>query len=264
LLPVTAAAQHRDSTTIHFDFNRSGITAKAAAGLDKLLEEYGTAYMLKITLYGHCDFKGSDSYNDSLSQARIASVKKYLTGKGVPAVLFKEEMAYGERQPAKPGNTDEDRAFNRRVEMIVEIAATARVGFPANLTQQIKDSAVSSNLVLENLEFYGGRHILVPESEPILIDLVNALVNNPTVIIEIQGYVCCTAAGADGLDLETQTQDLSVRRAKAIYDQLIERGIDAKRLRYQGFGGSKKVFPGEENEYERGKNRRVEIKILSK
>lgn len=118
--------------------------------------------------------------------------------------------------------------------------------------------------MLENLNFEGGRHFLLEESMPILEELLKALQNNPTVTIEIQGYVCCTLGESDGLDLDLQTQDLSVQRAKAIYNFLVEKGIAANRLKYQGFGGSRKIYPYEQNEYERSRNRRVEIKILSK
>lgn len=263
LLPIAAIAQS-DTLTIHFDFNSSKITAKAAANLDKIANGIENRFFKIYALYGHCDFIGSDDFNETLSQARINAVKKYLIDKRIPAADFKEEMALGETKPARPGKSGKDRAFNRRVELVFDIMTAGNVIIAPSLTEKIKDSAVSSNLVLENLNFFGGRHILVPESEPILLDLVKALANNPAVTIEIQGYVCCTDCEADGLDLDLQTQDLSVQRAKAIYTQLIERGIDAKRLSYRGFGGSKKVFPEEVDEYQKSKNRRVEIKILSK
>jgi outer membrane protein OmpA-like peptidoglycan-associated protein len=218
LLP--AAAQQKDTVLVHFEFNRSEITTVAAAILDSLVSATRAGRLQQIKLFGHWDFIGSDSYNDSLSQSRIISVKEYLLQKNLPEDIFSSE--------------------------------------------RIKDSAVQSSLILENLNFEGGRHFLLPESMPILDELLKALQNNPTVLIEIQGYVCCTEVNADGLDLDLQTQDLSVQRAKAIYNFLIEKGIDAKRLRYQGFGGSRKIYPYEQDEFERSKNRRVEIKILSK
>jgi outer membrane protein OmpA-like peptidoglycan-associated protein len=226
--------------------------------MDNILQLHQSGRLQQITLLGHCDFIGSYAYNDSLSQARILSVKEFLGGKGIPASFFKSETAYGEKKPVKLGATDEARAYNRRVELIVETVVQP------NLTERIKDSAVQSNLVLENLNFEGGRHFLLEESMPILNDLVKALQNNPTVSVEIQGYVCCADTNSDGLDLDLNTQDLSVQRAKAIYNYLVEKGIDSTRLRYQGFGGSRKIFPIEQNEYERSRNRRVEIKILSK
>jgi outer membrane protein OmpA-like peptidoglycan-associated protein len=258
LLP--AAAQQKDTVLVHFEFNRSEITTVAAAILDSLVSATQPAGLQQIKLFGHCDFIGSDSYNDSLSQSRILSVKEYLLQKGLPENIFSSAMAYGERKPAVPGTTDAARTLNRRVELIISVEPVVQ----SNLSERIKDSAVQSSLILENLNFEGGRHFLLPESMPILDELLKALQNNPTVTIEIQGYVCCTEATTDGLDLDLQTQDLSVQRAKAIYNFLIEKGIDAKRLRYQGFGGTRKIYPNEMDEFERSRNRRVEIKILSK
>lgn len=226
-----------------------------------MLQANQSRKLQQIILYGHCDFIGSDAYNDSLSQARILSVKEYLGGRGLSANI--SSIPYGEKKPAITGTTDEARAFNRRVELIISYEAAEAVA-QATLSERIKDGAVQSNLVLENLNFEGGRHYLLPEAFPILEDLLKALQNNPTVVIEIQGYVCCTPALTDGLDIDLGTMDLSVQRAKAIYDYLIEKGINAQRLSYQGFGGRRKIYPYENDEYERGKNRRVEIKILSK
>lgn len=256
-------AQQKDTVVVHFEFDRSEITIAAATTLDSLFGANQQGKLQQVKLFGHCDFIGSNAYNDSLSQARILSVKKFLHGKGIPDSVFAVETAYGERKPARVGTSDEARAYNRRVELLIE-KTNIETASIRNLTERIKDSAASSNLVLENLNFEGGRHFLLPESMPILEELLKALQNNPTVVIEIQGYVCCIEPDQDGLDLDLNTYNLSVQRAKAIYEYLIEKGIDAKRLRYQGFGGRRKIYPYERDEFERSKNRRVEINIISK
>jgi outer membrane protein OmpA-like peptidoglycan-associated protein len=276
ILCLSANAQQTDTIIVHFEFNRSEITPLTAARLDSILQVIQARKLLHVKLYGHCDFKGSTTYNDSLSQARIMSVKEYLGGKGIASAIFKNETAYGERMPLAKGNSDEARSINRRVELVIESAAepgstiTPVTPRPAaekpNLSQLLKDTALKTgeNLVLENLNFVGGRHQLLPESLGILDELLLALQENPTVTIEIQGYVCCTVGSLDGYDWDLGTNDLSVQRAKAIYNFLIEKGINANRLSYQGYGGSRKLFPYEENEYQRSRNRRVELKIISK
>ena len=58
---------------------------------------------------------------------------------------------------------------------------------------------------------------------------------------------------------------LSETRAKAVADYLIEKGIPASRLKHKGFGNLKPLVPfPEKNESDRVKNRRVEIRIISK
>jgi len=78
----------------------------------------------------------------------------------------------------------------------------------------------------------------------------------PTLKISIEGHICC--------DSNDVTQ-LSLARAKLVYDYLVKNGIDAKRLSYKGFGATRPIHPLPElNENEQKENRRVEIRILSK
>ncbi len=53
-----------------------------------------------------------------------------------------------------------------------------------------------------------------------------------------------------------------MNRAKAIYNYLVSKDIDASRLRYEGFGKRRPVVAFESNEEDAKKNRRVEIRIL--
>ena len=79
----------------------------------------------KLTIIGHTDSKGSDDYNDRLSEARARTVRDWLGGKGfVPAETSVEGR--GERQPVAPNeNADgsdnpEGRQQNRRVEIEID------------------------------------------------------------------------------------------------------------------------------------------------
>ena len=68
----------------------------------------------------------------------------------------------------------------------------------------------------------------------------------------------------DGMDGQTWTSNLSVNRAKAIYDYLIEQGIAASRLSYKGLGNTQpKRFP-ERTPLDEQANRRVEVRIVKK
>ena len=129
-------------------------------------------------------------------------------------------------------------------------------------TLAISNIEVGKSFVLENMNFYGGRHVLLPKSNKTLKLLLNTLKANPALEIEIQGHICCERTG-DGMDIDTHTLDLSVNRAKAIYDYLVKSGIDPSRLSYRGFGSSRKLVL-EFTEADRTTNRRVEVKVLKK
>lgn len=274
----TTKAQLIDTIVVRFDYNKSILTSEAVATIGHYLSLQKDFNIQSIALYGHCDFIGDDLYNDSLSRERVLSVKQFLVAQ--QNFSFVEERGHGKRKPADIGKTDAARALNRRVEIIVQKQPKVQEPLKVDtvverdpeaepyrpLAERIKDSSikVGSNLVLRNLNFIGGRHILVFESTPILEELLEVMEANPGLEIEIQGHVCCVRYEEDGFDFDTHTHDLSIRRAKAVYDFLVKNGIAKERMRFKGFGGSQKIYPAERTEREQALNRRVEIKILKK
>lgn len=72
-----------------------------------------------ITVAGHADARGSDSYNMDLSQRRALSVSNYLASQGVsPGRLH--AIGYGETRPIGDNNTTAGQSLNRRVEIIID------------------------------------------------------------------------------------------------------------------------------------------------
>jgi outer membrane protein OmpA-like peptidoglycan-associated protein len=72
-----------------------------------------------VTVSGHADSRGSDSYNMDLSQQRALSVSNYLASQGVdPARL--SAIGYGETRPIGDNATAAGQALNRRVEIVID------------------------------------------------------------------------------------------------------------------------------------------------
>jgi outer membrane protein OmpA-like peptidoglycan-associated protein len=74
-----------------------------------------------LTVLGHTDGVGSDSYNIELSRRRAEAVMAALVARGVKPDQL-SEVAIGKRQPIAPNSTIEGRALNRRVEFLVSPA----------------------------------------------------------------------------------------------------------------------------------------------
>ena len=80
---------------------------------------------VKVTIEGHTDSKGTDAYNQKLSERRANAVKNYLESNGVTASRL-DAVGKGESDPVvpntKPDGKDnpEGRAKNRRVELKVQ------------------------------------------------------------------------------------------------------------------------------------------------
>ncbi|TCC90414.1 hypothetical protein EZ428_14160 [Pedobacter frigiditerrae] len=112
---------------------------------------------------------------------------------------------------------------------------------------------VGNTVTLYNIFFDTNKYDLLPTSKVELSILIELLTGNPTMSIEIQGHT------DDVGDLKLN-EVLSENRAKAVYDFLVNNGIDKKRLSYKGYGKTK---PRSSNATEEGRkqNRRTEFII---
>ncbi|HTO16514.1 MAG TPA: OmpA family protein [Edaphocola sp.] len=111
-----------------------------------------------------------------------------------------------------------------------------------------------SSIVLENILFEIDSSNLLPESLSALRKLQLLLEMHPEISIKICGH-------SDDTGSEEYNKQLSDKRAKAVVLKLIEFGIDANRLSWEGYGSSVPVNDNR-NEEGRAKNRRVEFVVL--
>lgn len=101
---------------VYFITASSRITEYSKKKLDELvviLKDYPT---LKAKIEGHCDSRGSEAYNQRLSEDRAASVKNYLVENGISASRLSSQ-GFGELRPIDTNDTPEGRLHNRRVEI---------------------------------------------------------------------------------------------------------------------------------------------------
>lgn len=105
---------------VFFDFDRDILRPSAQATLEKLTSvmEHHTA--LRVTVSGHTDSRGTDLYNDQLSQRRSAAVVNYLVNQGGLAQERLPASHWGERRLVNGCSdgmpcTDEQHQSNRRV-----------------------------------------------------------------------------------------------------------------------------------------------------
>ncbi len=101
---------------VFFDFDKWDLKPESVRELDHAIEVLNTYGDMKIQIEGHTDYKGSDSYNQILSEKRCNSVKEYLLKKGFDPKRIVKVIGYGESKPIDTNETDEGRAHNRRVE----------------------------------------------------------------------------------------------------------------------------------------------------
>jgi OOP family OmpA-OmpF porin len=104
---------------LQFDTNSATIRP---IGRQKLDEEVRPVLLknpdLRLRIDGHTDARGSDAYNQELSERRAQSVKDYLVAAGVSADRL-ETRGFGESRPIAPNDTPANLQQNRRTELTV-------------------------------------------------------------------------------------------------------------------------------------------------
>ena len=87
--------------------------------LDQLVEMMKSKPSMVLEIAGHTDFKGSETYNISLSQKRADAVKNYLVANGIEESRVVAK-GYGEKYPLATNDDElEGRELNRRTEFII-------------------------------------------------------------------------------------------------------------------------------------------------
>lgn len=108
------------SGSVVFASNQSSILPGAQSRLNQVSEALmSTDKQRNLTVEGHTDAIGSDTYNMQLSQRRADSVRSYLIARGYPADMI-EARGIGEIRPIADNSSAEGRSNNRRVEIIIQ------------------------------------------------------------------------------------------------------------------------------------------------
>ncbi|MFN3402612.1 MAG: OmpA family protein [Cytophagaceae bacterium] len=100
---------------IFFEFDSSSLSPSSVNELERVVDLLKANPGMQVEISAHTDDKGSDEYNDKLSQARAESVVNYLKEKGIETSRLVAK-GYGKNSPNVPNDSDENRAKNRRVE----------------------------------------------------------------------------------------------------------------------------------------------------
>jgi len=105
---------------VFFAFNKSDLSRCAKEQLEKQVSWLMThPDVIKVTIEGHCDERGTREYNLALGERRANSVKQFLKHKGVDLSRI-ETISYGKERPAVIGNDENTHSQNRRAVTVVK------------------------------------------------------------------------------------------------------------------------------------------------
>jgi outer membrane protein OmpA-like peptidoglycan-associated protein len=106
-----------DSKSIRFDFDKATIKPEYRDILNRIAGILMTLKGHSIAVYGYTDDIGTQTYNLQLSQRRAEAVRDFLVQAGISRTAITTAKGFGKADPRVPGDSEEARAANRRVEI---------------------------------------------------------------------------------------------------------------------------------------------------
>jgi OmpA-OmpF porin, OOP family len=151
--------------------------------------------------------------------------------------------------------------FNRQEKIFAlstkEVTKDDTIHMDAIIVNTIPDKS----LVIKNVYYDYGKYTLTDEAKQVIDNSVYKILEEyPNLIVEISSHT-------DSISSAEFNQRLSQKRAEAVVDYLIDKGIPERQLKAKGYGETKPIAPnsnpnGTDNPEGRAKNRRTEFKII--
>lgn len=240
----TSVFHAQEKVDVYFDFNEIKVNATSQSLLQNWIKNNPTAEIYQI--YGYCDTVGTNAYNRKLATERIHTIEKLLKSNKIAVTSNVQKVVVGE-----DFDTSIKQAENRRVTFLYSTKEESK-----SYASSLNAAEKGQYLELKGLNFFGGKDIVLPQSIPVLEDLLQVMKSNENLKIEIHGHICC---------FTVDTENLSFKRAQVVYDYLVKNGIAMDRLSFKGFGSTMPIYSlPEKSEEERIANRRVEIFVREK
>lgn len=107
-----------ENANVRFEFDSSDLTSASQENLGRLVEIFNKYPNTNLLVVGHTDSDGAESYNQTLSEKRAASVESFLKTNGIVASRL-NAVGMGETQPRASNETKAGKAQNRRVEFTI-------------------------------------------------------------------------------------------------------------------------------------------------
>ncbi|BAO75535.1 OmpA family protein [Winogradskyella sp. PG-2] len=257
-----AFSQQELKHEVYFETDKYNIPETEHSRLLLFLAEIDNMDIEKISIYGFCDDRGSNTYNLVLSQQRADAIKTVFSNNEIDESVITNVDGKGEIlvNIVHEENLSKIRGLNRKVEIIVKPVFPPKpkeiVSEKENLEDILKGELKEGDkILLENLLFRTGYSYLVKDSKPVLDKISKILSEREDIYFTIVGHVCCTQGNRDAVDRKTKKRNLSLARAKYVYDYLAKNGVKRYRMKYVGM--RRKQPLGGEPELDR----RVEILV---
>lgn len=268
ILFVSLYTFSQNKLDVFFDFNSDFPNEESKIKVNQWMMEHNNLEITKI--FGYCDTVDDSNYNRELAMRRANTMLTYFKKESFPIADSVIIKSFGKDFKFSK-NQDENRKVEVFYEVIKEKKPVAKSNYDIDfipssdavraesqsLDAKFKKAKVGELIRINNISFYLNSEKVREESQPLLEQLYMIMVMYPTLIIQINGHICCNP--------NPNETSLSYRRALTILRFLQKRGIQVNRLAFKGYGSNNPIYElPEKNEQEKAANRRVEILIVAK
>lgn len=124
---TSRGAQITFDARVLFDIGKSDIRGDGIVALDRVAGLVKEKTNANLVIEGHTDNTGTPPLNQRLSEQRAESVRAGLASRGVPIARLAAK-GIGQTQPVGDNATEQGRAQNRRVEIVLLGESAERIG----------------------------------------------------------------------------------------------------------------------------------------
>ncbi|MBP9847966.1 MAG: OmpA family protein [Flavobacterium sp.] len=274
-LVLTFFGFSQETFSVYFDSDKYDLTSLEGLRLQDWINKNSKSKILSME--GFTDEVGTTSYNDTLSLKRVAFVYNQIHNKIAVREDFRSN-GFGEIRQIS-NNREENRRvtiyylseFQISLEefiindfqvqklldlLIIKEVEKININPKWTLAEVVEKVPIGTMFTLENIQFHFDSADLILKAKQELDKWLVVLNSNPNLKIIVQGHICC---------IHKDDILLSSKRARAVLDYLVSKGVEKERIHYVGYGSSRPKFKiPEKNGYEALMNRRVEIVIQEK
>lgn len=246
--------------SFYFDVNLSVPNLSSQEQLILFKEKVVKKECVIEKVYAYTDSIGSAKHNETLAKKRLQFVTHQLEiqdSSTIPQLALALNRVYDNQTFLNWRRVD---IYYQEIPPItIEPVVPDTIQFiPVEQEQAISDTTAiehvpyfnTSSPQILNVEFIEGTAKLYEKSLKEIRKLADFLIKNETTSILIRGHVCCD-----------KNMHMSKKRAKRVYNELIQLGIPKSRLDYIGMSNKEPLVTPELTDSDRQRNRRVDVKF---
>jgi outer membrane protein OmpA-like peptidoglycan-associated protein len=246
---VSFAQEDEEVHSIFFEFDKYNLKEEQANAVVAFVSKIDTSRIESVQIFGYCDDRGKDQYNYTLSTNRANTVKNKLIERGIKSKIIitlegKGRIMLDEDMQT---NVPEARSKNRRVDVVVNFKPIVieDLKIPGVYSTIKKDRIVGDRIYLDHVLFERGSSQLTYKAKKELDRIALELHKYKNIHFEIQGHVCCTPTfQKEAVDRDTKKRELSINRAKRVYNYFLMKRISKVRMSYKGYGNTQSLKQG--------------------